>query len=871
MRVHSQVEKGEKLTDLVRTYLSSEANELRYSILALLLHLSDKPLLTTLPDTPLHQSVEPHRIDLQFTSEEAEQLYEGWGNFSSSSESELSEVEDESQPMELINERVGGEQEQPPPTDNLVAKPRGLQDKSTMTAAEPQATLAARYASNIQAIEARATGLRVMHWPYVTVSEAEVVDQLFMVFFGVNTRYFEYKPTSGYRQVAPLQLTHLTPHALEQALRFYLQFASELNFIRDTVELCSNQPSLVIQAFGQACQEFVSEVKFAIVKLQKEFAIHNQTVPASAFDLESARVISLLSLRVKLQSWKELVSQVHSTIAKSLLEQKAQEPEGLDESSSQYSTAYRSNFLITCLYTLLKDNHELVGTAATQLSVKLFLKTLEPFLAMLNSWVALGELWDPANEFMVFQVKQLQGSNYSTWKENSQIRTQELANVTHRQGHIAFSCPSFLVNSREHILVAGKARDFIRHLESEFFDAGSTDKLSYLSNQITSSLLQRLGDWMTSIELPSVIAPPRVHYQPDSSRPADLPDIQPRLSFQWNVEAPPPLLMPSTFEFSWDSLTISKPKSKATHPKAWVDFEDVVQRHLVDILDEVCIVNSRRLLHLFHDHLSLADHFEALKCVYFQSNGHALSPFLLNFFKKLDRYEVVDNAYEATAVLNTCLKAFPWSNLAEAFVFKLEGEPCAIDSISALDHLKLTFTPKSPLDIIFDRLTLDKYQKVFTRLLHIKRAAYCARKIRWRQRGSAEPIHHKLSLFQKELEHFCYCFEEYMMLHVLDVQAVKFQEAFRQVDNIDSLRQIHNVFLNKVCEKCLLEQKFSAVNQAVSNVLEVCIEFKRLVDSKAAGTTRLQELKDKYRNANRFLLQVLKNFSMRKKRTTRKA
>lgn len=349
--------------------------------------------------------------------------------------------------------------------------------------------------------------------------------------------------------------------------------------------------------------------------------------------------------------------------------------------------------------------------------------------------------------------------------------------------------------------------------------------------------------------------------------------MQAHLPFQWGVEAPPPLLTPIKYEFAWDSLAISKVKAKeSAELKGWVDFEDVMNRNLNNILHEVYIVNSRRLLKLFHDHLALSDHFDALRCVFFQSNGHALNPFLLNFFKKLDRFETIDNAYEATAMLNTCLKGFSWSHLAENFSFNLEGDPYPVDSINALNHLKLNFVPKSPLDIIFDRLTLTKYQKVFTRLLHVKRAAYCARKIRWRERGSAEPIHHKLSLFQKELEHFCYCFEEYMMLHVLDVQASKFADAVREVDNIDSLRLLHSIFLNKVIEKCLLDQKFSTINQAVSNVLEVCIEFKRLVDDLSKVTSvqlmlRLQELRDKYSTSNRFLLQVLKTFSQRKRST----
>lgn len=446
------------MSELSKAYLK-KPSELKFSVLALLLHLSEKPLESFLPESvgvgqSLQQFVKAAQDHsaLEFTSEEIEQYYEGWGNFSSgtSSASEQSDVDDLPVPMEIISEQPRAQVEQPAPDDYLdaifgalpsgpLAAPSRSVDKSssTIVRSDPHSSISQRYASSMQAIEARSASQRgiLMHWPYRTVTEAEVLNQLFMAFYGVNTEFFEYKPIAGYRQVAPLQLSHLTPHALEQALRYYLDFASALNFIRETVEQCSRQSSLIVQAFGQACQEFVSEVKFAIVKLQKEFAVHFQVVPASSFDLESVSLISLITLRVKLHEWKTLVAQLHSTIKKSLLDiaEPKSEPEGeaaeLDASTKQYSTAYRSNFLITCLYTLLKENSELMDIAATQLSIKLLLKTLEPLLAMLNSWVALGELWDPANEFMVFQVKQLQGSNYTTWKENYQIRTQELDSV----------------------------------------------------------------------------------------------------------------------------------------------------------------------------------------------------------------------------------------------------------------------------------------------------------------------------------------------------------------------------------------------------------------------------------------------------------
>lgn len=90
-----------------------------------------------------------------------------------------------------------------------------------------------------------------------------------------------------------------------------------------------------------------------------------------------------------------------------------------------------------------------------------------------------------------------------------------------------------------------------------------------------------------------------------------------------------------------------------------------------------------------------------------------MSPFVGFLLKKLDRGETLRSTYEINSAFLDCFS--DWGE--RLFACQVVQEQLNVDSNEAMSGLKIHFNVPQPLDLIFDKTTLDLYETLFRRLL----------------------------------------------------------------------------------------------------------------------------------------------------------
>ena len=195
-------------------------------------------------------------------------------------------------------------------------------------------------------------------------------------------------------------------------------------------------------------------------------------------------------------------------------------------------------------------------------------------------------------------------------------------------------------------------------------------------------------------------------------------------------------------------------------------------------------------------------------------------------------------------------------------------------SITSLDRLKIRFDIPWPLfPLVVTTKHLETYNLIFSSLLQVKRAKYNLDSLKLVElnidaddvkqaveaakaggRGgsaSASAGHsllknvkgefltidaivahmkHRVVIFRQKLLHFVNCLHNYIMLRILHVIQVDFQlklEAAHEIENVDELRQMHEIFLQQIWERCPLNPIFGNFRNLILRLLNCCVTLQR--------------------------------------------
>lgn len=74
---------------------------------------------------------------------------------------------------------------------------------------------------------------------------------------GMEGGTFKFKPEDGFSMTGIVEVSHLTPLALENMVSTFVQFANKIKYVENKVEVLARRPSLILSNFIFAIKDWL--------------------------------------------------------------------------------------------------------------------------------------------------------------------------------------------------------------------------------------------------------------------------------------------------------------------------------------------------------------------------------------------------------------------------------------------------------------------------------------------------------------------------------------------------------------------------------------------------------------------------------------
>ncbi|XP_076004762.1 gamma-tubulin complex component 5 [Genypterus blacodes] len=921
LMVHSDLRKAESWMRLTEDFLNSPLpntdgtkTDVHFSVLSLLLCLSDSPSNTSFTETPRLKEAEPED-DFDW----AKYLLDGedidTGPYPDTPEWSEEESEEEDSQQPISREDSGIQVDRTPLEDQDNA------NKSVpvpWTVGEPDARAwleqhvvtpywanhAARFPHSLH-LHSNLLNVWDQHL-YNTdplylpeekafVTETQVIRETLWLLSGVK-KHFIFQHHDGKVSVRNnVVVTHLTSNCLRSVLEHiavYGQAVFRLQRFIDEVtgyssEPCppgsasthgykkgSEPPFRTYQAFVWALYKYFTSFKEELTTIERELICKDETVTLSG-------VLERLSPHL---AQIKVLHKVFCT--------------GVAEVPPEIPNVVRASHLLNTLYKAILE-YDSVGEASEQavaLLFSLWTETVRPYLEIVDEWIVHGHLFDPAKEFIIQRNKDVPVNHrdfwyatYTLYSVSETVENDEKLNDSasgssggdQGSSNRQLTMVSFLKPVLKQIIMAGKSMQLLKNLdckEAEQSERSSRDAerkslytlfLESVQSRVrsreespTDTVTEQLANKRSLIKMQSIVAK---HLEID-----DVHDPLLAINFARLY------LEQSDFHesFSGGEFIVDRSSQSVTCQTFELTLRSCLYPHIERRYIECC----GNLMKTLKKDFRLLEYLQAMRNYFLLEAGDTMYDFYTAIFDKVLEKE----SWQQLSFLNVQLQeAVGQRHPEDSSRLSIFLEP--IDParkkhpVNNLEVLTLSYKVPWPVDIVISSECQKIYNQVFLLLLQIKWAKYSLDTLRFsdftevlkrleaglpEEATGKEPLNkqiHRMCLLRVKLMHFVNSLHNYIVTRILHSTGLEFQHQVQEAKDLDQLIKIHYRYLATIHDRCLLREKVSFVKEAIMKVLNLVLIFS---DRWQAGfgawkIESIDKMESDFKNCHMFLVTIL--------------
>ncbi|XP_062945143.1 gamma-tubulin complex component 5 isoform X1 [Cynocephalus volans] len=925
--IHSDLNKALSWKRLTEEFLNASLPSIKkvktdahYSILSLLLCLSDSPSNNNYVETPREKEVEKDDFDWGKYLLEGEEIDLG-PNMDTPSWSEESEDEDDQQslsredsgiqvdrtPLEEqdqnrnLGPRVSWKADEPDGRSWLeqhVVRPYWTAEPSRLPhSLHLHSNLAAVWDQHLYSSDP-------LYVPddRVFVTETQVIRETLWLLSGVK-KLFIFQLIDGKVTVRNnIIVTHLTHSCLRSVLEqiaAYGQVVFRLQEFIDEVMGHSSEsmlpgngfipkksteaPFRTYQAFMWALYKYFISFKEELTEIEKCIISNDTTITLAV-------VVDKLSPRL---AQLKVLHKVFST--------------GVAEVPPDTRNVVRASHLLNTLYKAILE-YDNVGEASEQtvsLLFSLWVETVRPYLQTVDEWIVHGHLWDGAREFIIQRNKNVPVNHRDFWyatytlysvseKTENEEKMSDNASASSGsdQGPSSrqHTMVSFLKPVLKQIIMAGKSMQLLKNLqcaESTTRQAGARDaerkSLYTLFLESVQSRLQHKEDF-TPLVLTDQQATKEnlVKMQSIAERHLELDDVHdPLLAINFARL----YLEQSDFheKFAGGDVCVDRSSESVTCQT----FELTLRSCLYPHIDKQYLDCCGNLMQTLKKDYRLVEYLQAMRNFFLMEGGDTMYDFYTSIFDKIREKETWQNVSFLNVQLQEAVgQRYPEDSSRLSISFENVDTAKKKLPVHILDGLTLSYKVPWPVDIVISLECQKIYNQVFLLLLQIKWAKYSLDVLLFGELASAaerlqlkeglpheqdavaqygpqkEPVRqwiHRMFLLRVKLMHFVNSLHNYIMTRILHSTGLEFQHQVEEAKDLDQLIKIHYRYLSTIHDRCLLREKVSFVKEAIMKVLNLALMF---ADGWQAGLgawqmESIEKMESDFKNCHMFLVTIL--------------
>lgn len=921
LMVHSDLSKAGSWKRLTEEFLNSPLpnthgtkTDAHYSILSLLLFLSDSPSNTNFTERPRVKDA-----DLEDSFNWAKYLMEGeeidTGPFPDTPEWSENESEEDDEQQPISREDSGIQLDRTPQEDQdatsktvpvtwTVGEPdaRTWLEQHVVTpywvAHAPRFSHSLHLHSNLLNVwDQHLYNTDPLYLPEekAFVTETQVIRETLWLLSGVK-KHFIFQHHDGKVSVRNnVVVTHLTSDCLHSVLEHvavYGQAVFRLQRFIDEVtghssEPCppgsgsshsyrkgSDPPFRTYQAFVWALNKHFTSFKEELTTIEREVISNDETVTLSA-------VLDRLSPHL---AQIKVLHKVFCT--------------GVAEVPPATPNVVRASHLLNTLYKAIIE-YDSVGDPSEQtvaLLFSLWTETVRPYLEIVDEWIVHGHLFDPAKEFIIQRNKDVPVNHrdfwyatYTLYSVSEMVDNEEKLNDAasgssggdQGSSNRQLTMVSFLKPVLKQIIMAGKSMQLLKNLdckEAEDSERSSRDaerkslytlflesvqsRLSSPEESPTDKVTEEQATTRSLVKMQSIMAQ---HLEI-----ADVHDPLLAINFARLY------LEQSDFHqrFSGDDFIVDRSSQSVTCQTFELTLRSCLYPHIERRYIECC----GNLMKTLKKDYKLLEYLQAMRNYFLLEAGDTMYDFYTAIFDKVQEKE----CWQQPSFLNVQLQEavgqrYPVDS-SRLSVFLESLDPSRKKHpVNTLEVLTLSYKVPWPVDIVISSECQKIYNQVFLLLLQIKWAKYSLDTLRFNDftevtkklEGSAveearlkEPVSqqiHRMCLLRVKLMHFVNSLHNYIMTRILHSTGLEFQHQVQEAKDLDQLIKIHYRYLATIHDRCLLREKVSFVKEAIMKVLNLVLIFSHRWQA-GFGAWKIEsidKMESDFKNCHMFLVTIL--------------
>ncbi|CAK8676920.1 unnamed protein product [Clavelina lepadiformis] len=693
------------------------------------------------------------------------------------------------------------------------------------------------------------------------ISEINIMREVLWLLSGhENLFVFNFK-NGEYHLSEDLQLAHISHDSVKHSLK---DFVRRGNIVKRIHQFCFSKDShacLTYQAFA-ACLIAYKE------KLQQDLQLLEQKM------ISQQETILLPDLHIALAAHIQILGVLHDVFEYSVKLDKVEE-----------KNAVKASRLLNVLYASVLDEESVavqqpcdVLTAA-DVVFNMWLESCRPYIDIVDKWITMGILDDTKQEFILQRsvaVTNCQDAEF--WQKAVTVMTENVDQL------LPWLC-SFL-NS---ISTAGKSMEVL-HTINKLNRSSEGVKIHQggFDNTFTS-VYQSFYGGMTNTS-------PTTNYKPTENQRADV------LHGILGKEA---LLQYNFLKLFKSNAQTNEDHSLRKHKNDRTPLPIRILKSLCPILQVKCSQASMELLDVFKTRFGLQKVLDVFHNFHLMGWGDVMHYFCTQIFEQLlQTSKLNDDIVGLNILLQESMIGRSMDNFMitvtinsgighrqETGLLSVQSDKdkaFSYNLVSVTDALELQYPIEWPICMVLSPQCICTYNKMFSYLMQIKRAVFCVETLQFSSlyrhetntetttSMTAEPDDmtvgvkaHKLFLLRSRILHVLQHWYGFVMNSVIQAEKHRFSNSMKQVQTLDDILTAHQVFLDRICMLCLLDEKKQPggklVQGTIKKIMTLAITFNMLWKRGVSSihSKNILKFESDFKECSEFLAQILKTVASR--------
>ncbi|XP_029938305.1 gamma-tubulin complex component 5 [Salarias fasciatus] len=724
------------------------------------------------------------------------------------------------------------------------------------------------------------------------VTESQVIRETLWLLSGVK-KQFIFQHHDGKVSVRNnVAVTHLTSNCLHSVLEhiaLYGQAVFRLQRFIDEVtgyssEPCppgssssysskkgSEPPFRTYQAFVWALNKNFTSFKAELTTIEKEVICNDETVTLSA-------VLERLGPHL---AQIEVLHKVFCT--------------GVAEVPPGTPNVVRASHLLNTLYKAIIE-YDSVGEASEQtvaLLFSLWTETVRPYLEIVDEWIVHGHLFDPAKEFIIQRNKDVPVNHrdfwyatYTLYSVSETVENDEKLNDSasgssggdQSSSNRQLTMVSFLKPVLKQIIMAGKSMQLLKNLdckEPEQSEGSSRDaerkslytlflesvqsRLCSQEESPTDTVTEQQATQRSLVKMQSIMAQ---HLEIDGVHDPLLAINFARLYLEQNDFHE---------RFSGGDFIVDRSSQSVTCQTFELTLRSCLYPHIEKQYIECC----GKLMKTLKKDYKLLEYLQAMRNYFLLEAGDTMYDFYTAIFNKVQKNENWQQPSFLDVQLQEAVgQRYPEDSSRLSVVLENIDSSKKKNPVTNMEVLTLSYKVPWPVDIVISSECQKIYNQMFLLLLQIKWAKYSLDTLRFSDiieftkkleetsgsaAGKVRQQIHRLCLLRVKLMHFVNSVHNYIMTRILHSTGLEFQHQVQEAKDLDQLIKIHYRYLATIHDRCLLREKISFLKEAILKVLNLALMLsdRRQAGQSALSTEFIDKVESDFNNCHLFLVMVL--------------